>query len=74
MRPANERRHYIVTSSLIGWVHTQNDPWGAVYASACVCVVNTNGIVWLDLINFLPLNLPNMHGAADNTIPVDGLI
>ena len=26
MRPANERRHYIVTSSLIGWVHTQNDP------------------------------------------------
>ena len=26
MRPANERRRYIVTSSLIGWVHTQNDP------------------------------------------------
>ena len=26
MRPANERWRYIVTLSLIGWVHTQNDP------------------------------------------------
>ena len=26
MHPANERRLYIVTSSLIGWAHTQNDP------------------------------------------------
>ena len=26
MHPANERWRYIVTSSLIGWVHTQNDP------------------------------------------------
>ena len=26
MRPANERRRYIVTPSLIGWAHTQNDP------------------------------------------------
>ena len=25
MRPVNERRHYIVTSSLIGSAHTQND-------------------------------------------------
>ena len=25
MRPANERRRYIVTSPLIGWAHTQND-------------------------------------------------
>ena len=24
---ANERRRYIVTSSLIGWAHIQNDPW-----------------------------------------------
>ena len=31
MRPANERRRYIVTSSLIGWMHTQNDP--------CMCVI-----------------------------------
>ena len=26
MRPANERRHYIVTSSLIGRMHAHNDP------------------------------------------------
>ena len=25
MRPANERRRYIVTSSLVGWAHTQNE-------------------------------------------------
>ena len=27
MCPANERWCYIVTSSDIGWTHTQNDPW-----------------------------------------------
>ena len=27
MHPANERWHYNVLSSLIGWVHTQDDPW-----------------------------------------------
>ena len=27
MQPANERQHYNVTSSLIGWAHSQNDPW-----------------------------------------------
>ena len=27
MCPANGRRRYNVTSSLIGWAHTQNDPW-----------------------------------------------
>ena len=27
MRPVKERRHYTVTSSLIGWAHTQKDPW-----------------------------------------------
>ena len=26
MCPANERQHYIATSSLIGWAHSQNDP------------------------------------------------
>ena len=29
MRTANERRRYSVTSSLIGWAHSQNDPWGS---------------------------------------------
>ena len=27
MCSANESRRYIVTSSLIGWAYTQNDPW-----------------------------------------------
>ena len=27
MRPANARWCYIVKSPLIGWVHSQNDPW-----------------------------------------------
>ena len=27
MCPANERQGYIVTSSFIGWAHSQNDPW-----------------------------------------------
>ena len=27
MGSANERRHYSVTSSLVGWDHTQHDPW-----------------------------------------------
>ena len=29
MGSANERRRYIVTASLIGWAHTQNDRWAA---------------------------------------------
>ena len=27
LRPANERRRYFVTTSLIGWAQTQNQPW-----------------------------------------------
>ena len=30
---ANERRHYIVTSSLIGWAHTQPDSWCMVLSN-----------------------------------------
>ena len=30
MRPANERRHYNVTSSLIGWAHAQNEPYEVI--------------------------------------------
>ena len=28
LRPASERRHYFVTTSLTGWVQTWNQPWG----------------------------------------------
>ena len=34
MRPANERRRYIVTSPLICWAHTQNDPHSATSTRA----------------------------------------
>ena len=33
MRSANERRCYIVRSSLIGWAHTRNDPWKCMWKS-----------------------------------------
>ena len=36
MRPANERRRYSVTSSLIGWAHTQNDPRKGVNELGCI--------------------------------------
>ena len=36
MRPANERRRYNVTSSLIGWARTRNKPWPQ-YARPSVC-------------------------------------
>ena len=35
LHPANEILHYIVMSSLIGWLHTHNDPW---YSFLCCCV------------------------------------
>ena len=41
MLPANGRRCYIVKSSLIGWVHTQNDPWCAMGGAARFLVVHT---------------------------------
>ena len=31
MGSANERRRYVVPPPLIGWAHTQNDPWLAMH-------------------------------------------
>ena len=55
MHPANERQRYNVTLSLIGWVHSQYDPWLLLQQElperiwyfqnghfACVCVVVSN--------------------------------
>ena len=36
MGPANKSQRYNVTSALIGWAHTQNDPW---VLSRCSCPV-----------------------------------
>ena len=41
--PANERRRYIVTSSLIGWVQTQNDP--------CTCWNIISKVEWIGYIS-----------------------
>ena len=48
MCPANERRCYIVTSSPVGWAHTQNDPWYD-YTSAIEATLKDMGrqITWL---------------------------
>ena len=43
MRPANERRRYNVTSSLIGWAHAQNKP--RVGSVGCV------ELLWLSLLS-----------------------
>ena len=37
MRLANERRHYIVTSFLIGWAHTQNYPCYLLIIADLLC-------------------------------------
>ena len=46
MRPANERRRYNVTSSLIGWAHPQKDPcasWEVILSRAGhVCMMDKN--------------------------------
>ena len=52
MGSANERRRYTVTSSLIGWAHTENDPWVSSANPYNVCILlmynsNTCGIYFL---------------------------
>ena len=43
MRPANERRRYNVTLSLIGWTHSQNDPC----LSYVNCASMIRNLLWL---------------------------
>ena len=51
MLPANERRRYIVTSSVIGWAHTQNDPWTcSIICQICAALFShDNDLWWLSL-------------------------
>ena len=42
IRPASEGRRYIVTSSLIGWAHTQNDPWRCPSIWRCLAIDSRN--------------------------------
>ena len=48
--------HYIVTSSLIGWAHTQNDPWGSYWW--WVKIGSIDGLIPLDI---------KTHWSWDNT-------
>ena len=41
MGPANERWRYTVTPSVIGWVHTQNNPWRHMSTPASVTEVKS---------------------------------
>ena len=50
-RPANKRRRYIVTSSFIGWAHTQNDPW--LYFSRNILTVLWCYNFWVSLAVFI---------------------
>ena len=40
VHPANVRRRYIVTSSLIGWAHPQNDPWLCAWCRIFITVTS----------------------------------
>ena len=42
MHAANERRRYNVTSSLIGWTHTQINPWTSTYYPPMHCLLNAD--------------------------------
>ena len=41
--PANERRRYIVMSSLIGWEHTKNYPWVIAWIPVVTCLGKKGG-------------------------------
>ena len=45
MHPANERWRYNVTSSLIGWVHAQNDP--CIFYDKMTIFKLANKIAWI---------------------------
>ena len=73
MRPASERRCYIVTSSLIGWVHTQNDPCTPMTQFDLLCfVVN----VWSGLRGFRKVwkfPVESMY-LSDRNVPMDQVV
>ena len=58
MRPAYERRHYNVMSSLIGWAHTQNDPCRYIFSIVIQnCYLDENIGLSIQGIIFLQLKL-----------------
>ena len=47
MRPTHERLRHNVASSLIGWAHTQNDPWGCLQTIVVDNVVGSKPVLGL---------------------------
>ena len=65
MRPANERRRYNVTSSRIGWAHTQNDPciihFHITGTYTCICLICAMHIWYLTTQVWVPYDCsPNL--------------
>ena len=63
IRPANEKRRYIATSSLTGWAHTQNDPWSlhshSSYLKTLMLLTYQKGctiVTYVTHIQYIPRN------------------
>ena len=61
LRPANERRRYFVTASLIGWAQTWNQPWWSCQSikgsGEGLLPVRCQALTWtnVNLLSFEPL-------------------
>ena len=55
LRPANERRCYKVTPSLIGWAQTQNQPW--LLCQGAMCQAITKRKMFLFIIQSQHVNI-----------------
>ena len=79
VRPTNERRRYIVTSSLNGWAHTQNDHWsthvelrGFLFQILRVHCIGAWQVAWwplLELLCWYPINssplVPHIYASVN---------
>ena len=61
LRPANDRRHYFVTTSLICWAQAQNQPW--CYYVRCD---HNNVIKWKHFPRYYPF-VWGIHGSPVNS-------
>ena len=70
MGSANERRRYNVTSSLIGWAHTQNDLWVSLKKRRLVNIK----IAQVSVKQVLTLKHRETHGCVVSTVATDALV
>ena len=69
MCPANKRRRYNVTSSLIGWAHSQNDPCivGATILVPCH-VVESLQLIWRSGTRRWNLRVPDLQMSCSDLV------